>query len=1420
MDHQAQVLTLVDGDWVSRPLDPYHVMANAQQHDIEMPDTATGPTYEPPEYGLLSQTIIATPLSKLILPANIRHKDLADIVMVGEDSLHLKEISAYGHLRHVASKTDFTDGRILAAKVFGEPREIPKAKGVGLPLPKNYRKHRPRRPTSADEEHVPPPEVVVLTLSTRTLMFLWARHTHTGTTMFNQATIKLPAGSSRFDRLGTYLAIDPKCRAIAVAAHEGRFILYKTKSMDRWRKDVRESSEPTTPIEDERIIPIKGRIMHMDFLSSGGSQDDYHVVLLFVVVHENRTRLTCFDWDCRQDLSKATARAELVSIPWEDLMPSLLIPLRRSSDFFLVSHSHISVYSNILSGQANAALISIVPRILAPIWPGDSQHSPQWTAWDKTPRNPEFLKEAFYIAREDGRIIYLARGPAGSVEIDEAGVWPNRIDAAFACLSVDNTESSQSYPDVLIAGGASNDGLLCKIGSWPTEYSYGVQYPGTNQFSYVETIPNYTPLTDLSVTQLSTPRAPDERQRSAIFVANGNSPHGEISELRYGIQALVDYSFSGMNGCASIWVVDHGSQMAEIEGTEKRQHYATFAITIPPETLVIRVVRTQPESHADFSGAWEHGTWDVFQTPTDDDPIEDGLLRDEETLSACPWSDEFSIQITRHEARILRRPSLQQVDSLTFGTSLLLASSKSTCPFFAVASRENGNAYVEIVKISGNGTFARMNRFRHELPCDPTCIEILDIDGFPHVLVSTFDSMMLLLRVSSELISTVMTISWKDGASGGLDKLCESAAVLSSAGKHVLVCAMRDGSLLSSQFEVQQNDIVHSNLQFVRMGNTSAKITRSETDPSAAFVSCGSDYCRVRCSTNGPSLLEIDSIWFTDRLHPEYTQSPVSAMYQLPFLPKLDAVGRNLGGFLFAVAGDRLLFSQLDSDVKWPTHDPSSPVPSDSKVVPRKLTTGAKPMKILYMQKLRRVLVATMEAKEERPPPCGYRVLHSSIKLLNVRDDRPITDPEVKQEGEALADRLAIAQCSLLHAERVYSMIEWPFVNHEGKKYSLIIVGTGIRMSPSKQTGRRLIFTTGKNGTKLELQKESNYDDPVYSIALWDNQTTISVVGETLRIDRFNGEAGQWRQLGKTTLHSGGIHISVDQPFVYVSTLQHSHICYRVADAERSPGLDFRQEFTDSRQRECTHHLVVAIPSPHNTPDVDKFVLVTDKKSSSISGLHQPPTQTHRNASATLFEAHLPGRTVIRLARGSIRPPWRCQPTRSSIPGILTDDILGACTDGTIFAFSILSAPARHLLRLLQNLVQVKAARDPRHQHTTVRQQRSNDISRLLMNNAEGNQEGVVRRKDVDPAYLERAQMRGARHKHVDGDLIKRWLEAGEGLEALVRQDADEEVWKLFVELAVGVDGAWGEGSAVENWEAVLCGRVRSWVEDVLMPVL
>jgi len=72
------------------------------------------------------------------------------------------------------------------------------------------------------------------------------------------------------------------------------------------------------------------------------------------------------------------------------------------------------------------------------------------------------------------------------------------------------------------------------------------------------------------------------------------------------------------------------------------------------------------------------------------------------------------------------------------------------------------------------------------------------------VFVSTFDSKVFLFQYSYNETSLMLEDSWKDQDTlNGSQKLCESVAVLRKDGKNVLVCAMRDGTLLSSQIHVE-----------------------------------------------------------------------------------------------------------------------------------------------------------------------------------------------------------------------------------------------------------------------------------------------------------------------------------------------------------------------------------------------------------------------------------------------------------------------------------------------------------------------------------------------------------------------------------------------------------------------------------------
>lgn len=316
----------------------------------------------------------------------------------------------------------------------------------------------------------------------------------------------------------------------------------------------------------------------------------------------------------------------------------------------------------------------------------------------------------------------------------------------------------------------------------------------------------------------------------------------------------------------------------------------------------------------------------------------------------------------------------------------------------------------------------------------------------------------------------------------------------------------------------------------------------------------------------------------------------------------------------------------------------------------------------------------------------------------------------------------------------------------------------------------------------------------------------------------------RWFNRGGRELPSPGIHITVSGTNVYVSTLQHSHLCFQVTRGINNSKVEFEQLFTDSRERFCTHHLAIRNSDLGKDPAFkeESLVLFTDKKTATVNGLYSSGEVTLKYAATSVFEACLP-RTVIRLQRGDIRPPWRKPLHSTGSPekneGIIIDDILGACSDGTMYAFSILSGPARHLLRLLQNLIELRQARDPSSQYTVVRH-RSGDIFEVLMNGADGAQNCAIRARDVDPRLKERGTS-GARNSHIDGDVLLRFLEEDGELIDLLTGNVEKDVPALFHELATELipQGSYHvrDGS---NGATNIVSAVEEWLNEVLMPLL
>ena len=327
----------------------------------------------------------------------------------------------------------------------------------------------------------------------------------------------------------------------------------------------------------------------------------------------------------------------------------------------------------------------------------------------------------------------------------------------------------------------------------------------------------------------------------------------------------------------------------------------------------------------------------------------------------------------------------------------------------------------------------------------------------------------------------------------------------------------------------------------------------------------------------------------------------------------------------------------------------------------------------------------------------------------------------------------------------------------------------------------------------------------------------------------------RWIKKGATELPSPGAHLTVNDSCIFVSTTHDSHICYSPVPAsqrEGQPEVDFVTVYNDARQRHATHHLVYNLPdkplSILDDPNAgssrsyhDTIILLTDKTCSATGFLHSKAA-SHKSSADTLFEACLP-RSVIRIHRADIRPPWRRPYIDTHVPftgiaGVVADDILGACSDGTIYSFTVLSLTARRLLRLIQNLIEAKQKRDPAAQYSIIKH-RSTDLSHLLQNGAEGEQEGRLKARDVDPVAQERGDA-APRFNHIDGDLIIRFLEEDGDLMKLVRDGCEKDVEQLYNASLTAVLNEGEREGKIQGSTGSLAERGSHWLGDLLMPVL
>ena len=219
----VQTTVLENGRWITRNLDPYHVRAQnssaprkeQSQPSINIPQT--------PSLGILTKTLVKSPVINRIIPARIRHKTKNDLLFVSANSVTIKEARGDYTLSQIATKNDF-DSAITSARILGERRKLTNHDHDRSLLPKDgdlwdemltneddYYSDggdRPHRPALTQRKL--PPHILVLALESNMLVFMCAVSGRSEDTEILSSHKPLPAPTSPLQSLGEFIAVDPK----------------------------------------------------------------------------------------------------------------------------------------------------------------------------------------------------------------------------------------------------------------------------------------------------------------------------------------------------------------------------------------------------------------------------------------------------------------------------------------------------------------------------------------------------------------------------------------------------------------------------------------------------------------------------------------------------------------------------------------------------------------------------------------------------------------------------------------------------------------------------------------------------------------------------------------------------------------------------------------------------------------------------------------------------------------------------------------------------------------------------------------------------------------------------------------------------------------------------------------------------------
>ncbi|KAL8949081.1 MAG: hypothetical protein Q9222_004788 [Ikaeria aurantiellina] len=1247
MDVQTRVFA--DGRWTTRTLNIHQILALNREGRAAMPEISNGPN--PPALGLLTRTLVRSPAVKSIIPARVRHRHKNDVVFVYDDGILIKEIVGGERIEEhpfsdiflddVVLKRDF-DSSILAAKVFGLPREPKVARFPGKfwnkdATPSIAQSPPDIKPETLHENEIPP-QILVLSLASHRIVFLFAYYNVPGDVRFLSSTWPLPLHLSPSEELGIHLAVDPKSRSMAVGAFENQVVIYSLKSMEDMRNEVpsngRLEAANFMPIKEEKHVRVDGLILNMEYLHPSKG-DEYHVILLLLISKRDKRRFVRIEWDSRSGLTEFK-RYPGQALALSGRLPLLLIPLTYGTAFAVVCERQIVVYSDILTGNARGQTCELEIYGRPEEFTGSSK-SPTWTQWARPMRPREGrhpVTDNIYLCREDGVIRYIDfredTNPMISTNY-EAGVLQANLGHAFAALDLGNESN-----DLLVAAGELGDG-----GMW--------YFNPRQPLDHIGTIRNWAPLratVSARIPQSTEQSSRDETNATVsnerLFACSGRGPrNGTITNIRFGTEAsklgsTIDLSELAHEAALNMWTLPDRSDFG-----------IYLMMTHPTGTEMILL----PSSDN--------------QEPQALSEIEDLDLNVRTIVAGCT-GEGFIIQVTSAAINAIAQergilPFTLKIDGAITTACLLTIPGMFTVLLTVVLQREEFYLHQRIFA-SQDGQIASEKRGEPLLlRSEVSTMSVQWVGDSVVVFVGTLGTLQCYMALYGSGIAPYFEYDFADKNS-----FCESLAMITNeeaAGvkeRHLILCGHRDGTVDILHFNgpsVDKDILVLG--AHIQIGYTPVKVITDTTRRSRAIVACEDILCTIECpgdsSLNLP--ISLNRLWLTDPGLPSFQQSSVSCFTQADsIIPR--GYSKYAAGSLFYLSGSTLLLADI------------SPSP-ELQMVPRQLPVNGAPFKVIYSGRLKRLVVIYLrpstdlskQTAERRDKP-QQKTPRYALAFVDP-DAETFASMSVLDEVDGFTER---------HGERFHDVIEWfPSDTDRGMQYHVFVVTTAIAQTTTQQaTGRLLLFKPildGADKLTVKLKKRIDLDGPVWSVAPYGDSSLVYACGDDIVLQTLDMSSMKFKQATKVRLGSPGRYISVQGTDVHVSTGSAGYQNFKIDDDRLVP------QFADVSDRCGVHHL--AIPET-------SVVLVADLECR-IAGLWLPPHPRLDRTAPLLFEASLL-QPITRLCKVK-RPIWST--TSSSMD---EDGIIGTTEDGSIYQLTLLDEPVWRFLAFIQNM----AKRDPR----------------------------------------------------------------------------------------------------------------------------